>query len=220
MIKISDVVEKLIREKSHLEQLLQKDLINTTALARELKPEIELRLKKEIQIGAIVMAIKRMNFSKGILNSEQWINRNNIFGDVILRSNLAHYSYENSNTLRSKIVELIKRVKDNKEIYFSFAQGVFESTIVISELFSNELEQIFKKEKETNKILDLSAITIKLSKENVHIPGLYYMILKNLAWENINLIEVLSTAHEFTLIVEDKNIDKAFSVIQKIKTSK
>jgi hypothetical protein len=115
---------------------------------------------------------------------------------------------------------LIKVVKDNREIYFSFAQGVFESTIIISQKFAQHLEEIFKGEKITNRISELSAITIKLSEENIRIPGLYYLILKNLAWENINLIEVISTAHEFTIIVEDENIDKAFSVVKNIKSKK
>jgi hypothetical protein len=220
MVRIAEIVQQLILETPHLEQLLQKDLINITALAREIRPEIEKRLKKTVQTGAIVMAIKRMNFSKAIINTENWVNRNNIFGDIILRSDLEHFSYKNSTTLKSKIVELIKVVKDNREIYFSFAQGVFESTIIISQKFAQHLEEIFKGEKITNRISELSAITIKLSEENIRIPGLYYLILKNLAWENINLIEVISTAHEFTIIVEDENIDKAFSVVKNIKSKK
>jgi len=220
MIKISDIIQQIILETPHLEQLLQKELINATALARELKTEIELRLKKEVQTGAIVMAIKRASFSKGIINTEQRFNRNNVFGDIILRSDLAHYSFENSASLRTKIMSLIQFVKDNKDIYFSFAQGVFESTIIISEIFVGQLEALFQSEKITNKVTHLSAVTLKLSEENIHIPGLYYMILKNLAWENINLIEVLSTAHEFTVIVEDVYIDRAFSVIKKMKSKK
>lgn len=66
----------------------------------------------------------------------------------------------------------------------------------------------------------IKAVTIKLSEENIHIPGLYYMIFKNLSWQNINLIEVLSTAHEFMVIVEDEYIDQAFSVIKKMKAKK
>lgn len=220
MIKISDVIEKHIQETPLLEQLLQKGLINITALARELKTDVESKLKKEVQLGAMVMAIKRMNFSGSIINTEERTNRKNIFGDIILRSDLAHYSYENSSTLRHGIIELIQILKDHKEIYFTFAQGVFESTIIISEAFAAESEQIFIKEKVTNQISNLSAITIKLSEENVQIPGLYYMILKNLAWEDINLIEVISTAHEFTIIVDDENIDRAFRVIKRIKTKK
>ena len=48
-------------------------------------------------------------------------------------------------------------------------------------------------------------------------PGLYYFILKELAWEGINIVEIVSTSHEFTLLVNDEDIDKAFLVIKKFK---
>jgi hypothetical protein len=38
-----------------------------------------------------------------------------------------------------------------------------------------------------------------------------------LAWENVTLYEVVSTTNEFTILVEDHLIDKAFSVIKGLK---
>ena len=67
-----------------------------------------------------------------------------------------------------------------------------------------------------NKIDNLSSITIHLPKEVVYIPGVYYQVLKMLAWENINVIEVLSTYTELTVIVENKNINQAFSTLKKL----
>ncbi|MGK0430165.1 MAG: hypothetical protein ACJARX_001839, partial [Psychroserpens sp.] len=42
-------------------------------------------------------------------------------------------------------------------------------------------------------------------------------IFKRLAWENITLYEVVSTTNEFTIVVEDDLVDKAFSVIKRLK---
>ena len=44
-------------------------------------------------------------------------------------------------------------------------------------------------------------------------PGVYYSILKQLAWEGINLVEVSSTYTELTLILHEKDINRAFSII-------
>ena len=63
---------------------------------------------------------------------------------------------------------------------------------------------------------DLSAITISLPKENSKVVGLYYQIFKKLAWEGVTLYEVISTTNEFTVLVEDKLVDKAFSVIKSL----
>jgi hypothetical protein len=43
------------------------------------------------------------------------------------------------------------------------------------------------------------------------IPGVYSFILKALAWEGLNVVEVVSTLNEFTIILDDKAIDAAFA---------
>jgi len=55
---------------------------------------------------------------------------------------------------------------------------------------------------------------------NTEQPGLYYYIFKKLAWDGINILEVVSTSNEFTILLKDEDIDKAFSVIKHLKTKK
>lgn len=62
----------------------------------------------------------------------------------------------------------------------------------------------------------LSSLTIKLPSENADVSGIYYFILKKLAWEGINILDIISTMHEFTIIVNDENIDRAFSILKNI----
>ena len=49
------------------------------------------------------------------------------------------------------------------------------------------------------------------------IAGLYYQFFKRLAWEGISLYEVVSTTNEFTILVEDDVVDKAFSAVKSLK---
>jgi hypothetical protein len=63
----------------------------------------------------------------------------------------------------------------------------------------------------------LSSITILLTKETVNIPGVYYSILKLLAWNEINVIDVISTYSELTIILSNNDIDKAFSILKNYK---
>ncbi len=63
-------------------------------------------------------------------------------------------------------------------------------------------------------ITNLSSITIRTPKEWVYTPGGDYAILKRLAWENINIVEILSTYTELTIIFDNKDVDKAFSVLK------
>ncbi|MEZ4889515.1 MAG: ACT domain-containing protein, partial [Crocinitomicaceae bacterium] len=64
---------------------------------------------------------------------------------------------------------------------------------------------------------DLASITVKLPRINIEIYGIYYYILKQLAWEGINIIDVISTANEFTVLVSQDDVDKAFKTLMQLK---
>ena len=81
------------------------------------------------------------------------------------------------------------------------------------------MQRIFKEEKALSVIENLSSITIQLPHQNVEIPGVYYYILKKLAWEGINIVEVISTTNEFTLVMKDEEVDRTFSLLMRIKRS-
>ena len=55
---------------------------------------------------------------------------------------------------------------------------------------------------------------MKLPRDNVKMTVLYYHILKKIAWNKINIIEVISTTNEFTLIVEEQDVGNAFNVLK------
>ena len=76
---------------------------------------------------------------------------------------------------------------------------------------------MFKNEKLIGLKDCLSTITLNLPEGNSEIVGLYYQIFKRLAWDNVTLYEVISTTNEFTILVEDHLVDKAFSVIKGLK---
>jgi hypothetical protein len=47
--------------------------------------------------------------------------------------------------------------------------------------------------------------------------GFYYFILREFAWNGINLVEVISTSNEFTLVVSTKDLDAAFKVLSTLR---
>ena len=79
------------------------------------------------------------------------------------------------------------------------------------------VKEFFVKEKLIHNIKNLASITIKLPKENLEQPGVYYFILKQLAWANIPLQEIISTTNEITLVVKEKDINNAFAILMDLK---
>lgn len=216
MKTISSVVEEIIKEKPFLEEALSQDLINLSALARQILPQVEEALRKEIKEGAIVMALKRLSPVLQFEIEGRIKEAIKSLGDITVRSNLADYTYKNSDTLITKQSMLLDKISMEKDIFYTFSQGVYETTMIMSNTMEKKLEEYFRSEQLISKMTDLASITIKLPTINSRVSGLYYFIFKKIAWEGINLLEVVSTTNEFTLIVREEDVDRAFSVIKKL----
>ena len=127
------------------------------------------------------------------------------------------YTYLNTDGLRKKQSILLKQLEDQMGIFYTFSQGINETTIVISSSQETLMDELFKTEQLVSKKTDLSTITMRLPDENTEISGFYYFILKNLAWDGVNILEVISTTNEFTIVVSDADVQKAFSILLNLK---
>ncbi|OFX85765.1 MAG: aspartate kinase [Bacteroidetes bacterium GWF2_33_16] len=217
MITISQAVETIVNQRIFIVELLNDGLVNYSSLAKNIKPDVESLLNKKVNDGAIVMSLRRyvsVNKVQTTAKLEKMVRK---LGDIIVRSNLADYTFKNSDTLLKKQQKLISLLSTKKDLFYTFSQGVYETTFVLSDIVSKEIPDIFNEERLISYNYGLSSITIKLPAENIDQPGLYYYIFKRIAWEGINVLEVISTTNEFTIILKDKDVDRAFSVIKRLK---
>jgi len=174
MITIPKIVEKIIKNSTFLEEGLNKKIINLSALSRIIKLDIEKELYKKVENGAITMALKRL---ANKLNHKK--NSKKIFSNtpnIIVRSNLTETTFVNSQTLTSKHQKLFEIISKQKEFFSTITEGVFETTLIVSEELENSIKKIYQDEKIIIKIPNLSSVTIKLPKENIDISGVYYFL--------------------------------------------
>ncbi len=213
MISIADALNDIIKSYPLIEEGLSKGIINYSAFAREVSPQIEKRLYKPVKQGAIVMALKRISDS---LSRDKKKNQSLDLTDLTVRSNLSELTFQNSENLPEKTRQLLNAVSLKRDVVCTLSEGIRETTFIVSSEITGDVKRIFKGEALVSEIKALSSITIRLPKEVVYIPGVYYQILKMLAFENINVIEVLSTYTELTVIIETKDIDRAFSILKSL----
>lgn len=217
MLTIPHAVEEVVKKKPFIESALVEGLINLSALARQLKPEVERKVGKEVNDSAIIMALNRLvpRLERiAYLNTREVVHN---IGDIIVRSNLEDYTFRNSATLYKCQAELLQRVHEMKDIFCTFSQGIYETALVVSSSISSLVGDIFSGEQKLSQGSNLSSITIKLPLENTNCPGVYYYIFKELAWDNINVLEVISTTNEFTLVISDSDIQQAFTILMDAK---
>lgn len=217
MITVAEVVERLVARSAFVTEALAEGLINVSALARKLRPEVEQELGKAVKEGAIVMAVNRMQ--RGELayvdkDLQRFFRR---LSDIGVRSNLLDYTFANSDTLLRRQARLLEHISGQPKGFFTFSQGVAETTLIVNQANEHYVEELFVEERLLDKEMHLSAITLMLPVENRSLYGVYYYILKELAWNGINLVELISTSNEFTIIVRNADLDSAFSTLVRLR---
>lgn len=217
MISIPVAVEEVVKKKPFLEGALVDKLINLSALARQIKPEVEEKIGKEVNDSAIIMALNRLVPRLELMSAMKIKKVVENMGDIVVRSNLSDFTFLNTSTLYSLQARLLNEVHALKNVFCTFSQGIYETTLVVSDSIIGLVKEIFADEKLISNNTNLSLITIKLPSDNTICPGVYYYLFKELAWDNINVVEVISTANEFTIVVSDTDIHRAFSILMEAK---
>lgn len=217
MITVAEIVQQLIRQSPFVSEALSEGLVNVSALARKLQPDVQHLLGKPVKVGAIVMAINRQHFGDVAFVEKNLRRFFKKLSNYSVRSNLTSFTYANSETLAKCQLDLLQIISEHPKMFYTFSQGVSETTVITANTVLENVEEIFKAERLISKEVNLSSITLMLPDENQTIYGIYYYILKDLAWFGINLAEVISTSNEFTLIVDAEDLDQTFSILMKLK---
>ncbi|TMM30400.1 hypothetical protein FDT66_06460 [Polaribacter aestuariivivens] len=217
MKTIQEVVESTIRKTPFIEEALHEKLINVSSLARIILPEVSSTLKKDVKVGAVMMAINRLSPASTLRIRKNIKKLALDLGDVIVRSDLCDFTFKNTTSLLKEIAKILMKSSEISDYFLTVSQGIFETNIVTSKNLEPFVNNIFEKETIISSVLDLASITIKLPKENQEQSGIYYFILKQLAWADIPLQEIISTTNEMTIVVKEKDINQTFAILMDMK---
>ena len=218
MKTIQETVEEIISQTPFIEEALHDKLINVSSLARQIQPEVEKRLSKSIKTGAVMMAINRIS-PLHVLRIRKNIRAFSLtLKDFMVRSDLLDLTFKNTGTLQKQIARIYEKIDGLSDTFFTVSQGIFETNMVLSANIEKEVRNLLKNEQLIHSITDLASITIKLPKTNLEQSGIYYFILKQFAWANIPVQEIISTTHEITLVVKEKDIRRSFDILIELKT--
>ena len=211
MITVPEATKKIIERSRYLSEAISKGIINYSSLARYIKPELEQMLLKKVSNASIIMALTRLESE-----FQPKFQQSNIFKtppEISVRSNLFLIGLTNNEIHGLSI--LISR-DANLRSFFLKNQGLHETSFILS-------QDLFEKYKGTiqgkNPLFmeeKVSAITIFLPPEARETSGIYYFFLKSLAWEGINILELVSTQLELTIIVSSSDTERTFTIIKSL----
>jgi hypothetical protein len=212
MITVTQSVEKIINRSRYLSEAISKGLINTSSLARYIRPEVETMLLKEVSDASILMAINRLSKQLKPKYSSHAILQQT--PPMILHGQLSLFVYKKSKNLGEILKKLVEIEPTNQSFFlFSMQNSLL---VVCSKDLLEKTEKLFHDIPPLKTAKTISAITIFLPKDVLNTPGIYYFFLKSLAWEGVNIIEIISVEDEVTLVLEDKDAQNAYTILQSL----
>ena len=209
MTTISHAVKEILNRQIFLQEAINNEIVSYNKLANHLKPKIESELGTEAKHSAIVMAIRRhAEKSKDIVQTAKF----SYFIETI-KTDICYVSLEESSTLLPKIQTLYSIVDFKKGGILNIIQGNFEITIITNKRYKEELLDILHDEKVLETVDEIVSISLTYSKEFLFIPGALYDVVRLIAWENINIIDIILTSTELSIIIAKKDLMRCYEIL-------
>lgn len=211
MKTLQEHLHELILSRAFLEEALALDLMNLSALARHLQADLEARLRRPCSSGSIMMALRRLTPSlrEAVVGRQ----REQIFRDLSVRSGLCEFTLPNNPTLIALLGNVLKALPTARRPFFTFTQGIEELTVITEQTYRAQVLEELRHPRPISSLDALSGITLRLFPQAVSVYGVHYRVLKQLALNRINLVEVVSTFRELTLILKEGDVPQAFTVL-------
>ena len=212
MINISQAVEDVPTHDDVALTAARLGWLNLSSYARSIRPQIENLLQKPAQEGSIVTALARLQTALQPSAGQQ---ASALMQGLSVHVNLEGITYGRSRETSSQIREIYAQISSATSTYLTVTQGINEITIIaeakIAQKFREQLTNARKIYDKTN----LVGITIKFDLAYLETPNLIFAHTRRLAYKDINIIEVVSTATELTYMIERKNLSIALEQLQK-----
>ena len=215
MVTTSHIVKKIISEQPFVEEALGNNIINFANFAEEILPRIEKELGKKVNLPAIVMALRR--HSDEISEQRKKSRKFDYTSELIVKSNICDYTFVKTPSMLRKLRTVHSLVNFERGDTLNIILGNNEVSVIINEKYAKSLPKFFSGEKVINKEHSLVSLTIIFTSDDfTHTPGVIFNAVRKLAWENINIYEIVSTMTELTFILSSKDSMKAYNVLQEM----
>ncbi|NQU98614.1 hypothetical protein HQ533_04035 [Candidatus Woesearchaeota archaeon] len=212
MPTISHIVKKLVEEKPILQHALSMNIVNFASLAERYKDEIEKELGKEVKHSAIIMAFRR--YADKLQEKEAKVPEFDYNSDISMKTNLVDICVVKSTAFFSKLRKVYEIINYKKGDVLNIIHGNNESVIITNEKHKNKILELLKEETISNIEENVVSLSLNFNPKFLHTPGVISNVVRMFAWENINILELITTSTEMTFILNKKDVMRAYNLLQ------
>jgi aspartokinase len=208
MRSIPEAVRHVIEKDSFLHFGLANRVLNLSKTARFILPLVAARTKKAVSPSAVTMALSRLRVSKHKENTRLKTVRLN---ELSITKNLTAITYERTSEVMRLHHNAVATLRQGG-IFVVSNIGTSEITTMIDADHESILTSSVK-QKPKALFGDLVAIHAQFNLRYVEQTGMLYTLMQQLAFQNINVIELSSTYTEIIFFIEKKDMKIAFDTL-------
>ncbi len=212
MPTVSHIVKKIITQTPYLEEALDKGILNFANLAEYYQGQIEKELGQKVNGPAIVMAFRR--HAENIESKNKSLPKFDYTSEIVMKTNLVDICVMHSTAFFAKLKDIYKAIDYDKGDVLNIIHGNNEAIIITNEKHKKTILSILKDEKIINTLEDLASFSLKFNPQFLSTPGIIAAVVKQFAWEDINILELVTTNTEMTFIVQKKDINRTYNVLE------
>ena len=210
---ISKTVQNIIDEDLSLQDALQRDYANYSAIARMIIPKIQETIDSEVNVESVITSVKRAKTNYTILQGK--ITKVVAGSDLNIRTDMAKVSVEKTKQTQEKIRKALATFQGG------FLQVIEGNTIVtlISDFNSFcKIASIFKGKDVIDQNQNLATIIIRSPDEITVTPGCIQAFYNAISRRHINIEETMSCYTETIIVLAMENVSKAFTALTDLIT--
>jgi len=212
MLSVSSAVKQIIDRTPFIYEMLIQGVISYSNYAASIAAQVNTLCAKEVNQAAIVMAIRR--YSEQLRSKEGEQKKYNLHYEIVIKTNIYAINMVRSESIGAKIGQLYSLIESKSGDFLNITLGSREISISFSEKYVETVKKLTKGESYLYSKGDLVALSLIFSGDFMSTPGIVYEAVRKLAWEKINVNEIVSTMNELTFVVKREDSMSAFSVLQ------
>jgi aspartokinase len=116
----------------------------------------------------------------------------------------------------SKIKKLYEIADIDNGDFLTVTHGMYEIMIISNRKHKTKILDLLEDEKVIKVWDKLSSLTVRIPISASETVGVFYVITKAINWENINIVDIVSTLTEMTFVLDEDDVSKAFSAVKKL----
>lgn len=208
MITVAQITKKVLLNDPIAFEAARLNLLNLSAYAEQIKERVEEKTFKEVKKTTIVVALSRMLDE---IKATEPLVRKIKLDDVIIKTPICDISYEKNIANITKAQNFAKQV--NQKDFFTITQSNSEITIIAPSAMKNKILKHFD-DKPKKVFENMVCITARFGEEYLEVNNIIFSIIRALAIKRINIIEIVSTYTELSVIVSQEDMQSTLEALK------